>query len=93
MPAIQFPSLKRMLSAPVGTSLMALCEENAIPLTFGCGSGACGTCRVRITENPQNLSAPQQDERDFLVWIGAGADERLACQCRIQGDFALERVE
>jgi ferredoxin len=56
------------------------CEEAGVP--FACTEGVCGTCVIEIKEGKENLSAPTQEELDFL---GEGtADERLACQCKIK---------
>lgn len=56
------------------------CEEAGVP--FACTEGVCGTCVIEIVEGKENLTAPTQEELDFL---GEGTcDERLACQCRIK---------
>ena len=55
------------------------CEEAGVP--FACTEGVCGTCVIEVKEGKENLSAPTQEEEDFL---GEGTrDERLACQCTI----------
>lgn len=63
-----------------GASIQEVCEEEGVP--FACTEGVCGTCVIEIIEGQENLSAPTQEEEDFL---GEGCcDERLACQCRIK---------
>ena len=50
------------------------CEEAGVP--FACTEGVCGTCVIEVKEGKDNLSAPTQEEEDFL---GEGnRDERLA---------------
>lgn len=68
------------INLPDDSPLTEACEEAGVP--FACTEGVCGTCVIEIKEGHENLSAPTQEEEDFL---GAGtADERLACQCRIK---------
>lgn len=56
------------------------CEEAGVP--FACTEGVCGTCVIEVVEGMENLSAPTQEEQDFLG--DATCDERLACQCKIK---------
>ncbi len=63
------------------------------PHRQACGGQAeCGTCRVRVIEGADNLTAPTVDEREFVdEFPDALADgERLACQCRPTGDVVLK---
>ena len=56
------------------------------------GNGRCTTCRVRIYDGIQNVSPRTQRETevaDALRWDGF---TRLACQTRVSGDVALERL-
>lgn len=58
------------------------CEEAGIP--FACTEGICGTCVIEVTEGMENLSPFTQEEEDFL---GEMQEERLACQCKLKGDY------
>lgn len=65
---------------PDDSKIAEACEEAGVP--FACTEGVCGTCVIEVVEGKENLTAPTQEERDFL-----GDDvgcERLACQCRIK---------
>ena len=56
------------------------------------GHGRCTTCRVRICDGIQNVSArtPHEIEvADALRWDGF---TRLACQTRVSGDVTVERL-
>ena len=65
---------------PDDSPIAEACEEAGVP--FACTEGVCGTCVIEIKEGKENLSAPTQEEEDFL---GEGTcDERLACQYRIK---------
>jgi ferredoxin len=62
-----------------GSAIAESCEDAGVP--FACTEGVCGTCVIEIKEGKENLSAPTQEEEDFL---GQGTcEERLACQCKI----------
>lgn len=76
--------------APFDTPLAAIAETVGADITFGCKTGSCGTCRVRVASGVEHCSLPSPEERDFLVGLEAPPDHRLACQLRVQGDVALE---
>ena len=59
-------------------------------ITFGCRTGSCGTCRVRISEGLHHCSDPGPEERDFLQGLDAPPDQRLACQVAVHGDVAID---
>ena len=81
-----------LVEAPSGTSLQAIADAAGADITFGCRTGSCGTCRVRITEGLAQCSEPGPEERDFLQGLDAPADQRLACQVTVHGDVAIEYV-
>jgi adenylate cyclase len=52
----------------------------------GCSArGRCGTCRVRVESGAQSLSPRSATEEKTLARVGAGENERLACQARVLG--------
>ncbi len=73
--------------APPGTPLQAIADATGADITFGCRTGSCGTCRVRV-QGP--CSEATAEERDFLAGLEAPADQRLACQVRVLGDLRVE---
>lgn len=73
--------------APYGTALKDIVEATGADVTFGCGTGSCGTCRVHIRGA---CSAPGREERDFLRDLHARPGERLACQVQVLGDLEVE---
>lgn len=92
MPRITFMPEDLEVEAPVGTGLQKIAEAAGADLTFGCGTGACGTCRVRIEGQPGCASLPNAEERDFLRDLKAPVDQRLACQVKVHGDLRVTYV-
>ncbi|WP_114809669.1 2Fe-2S iron-sulfur cluster-binding protein [Paraburkholderia kururiensis] len=62
--------------------------EQTVP--FGCKAGACGTCVIKVEDGVANLGVKADEERNFLETLGyRGAEFRLACQCRLNGDVKI----
>lgn len=68
------------IELPDDSPIAEACEQAGVP--FACTEGVCGTCVIEIKSGKENLSAPTQEEEDFLG--GGTCDERLACQCKIK---------
>ncbi len=79
-----------LVEAPPGTPLQAIADAAGADITFGCRSGSCGTCRIRVREGQAHCSAMAPEERDFLLGLDAPGDHRLACQVRVDGDVEIE---
>jgi ferredoxin len=45
------------------------------------GRGACGKCVITVLLGAESLSFPTSHETEVLAKNGAGADQRLSCQC------------
>lgn len=80
------------VEVPHGTSLAEVVDASGADITFGCKSGTCGTCRVRVVDGLENLSPTTPEERDFLSSLEAEANERLGCQFCIQGDVSIDYI-
>ena len=92
MAQVNFESENMTVDVDAGMSLLNLAAEVDCDITFGCKSGSCGTCRIRIVSGMENLSPPSAEEADFLKGFGAQFDERLGCQVVIQGDCTIRYV-
>jgi ferredoxin len=57
---------------------------SGVPLS--CRGARCGACRVRVVRGENAIIAPRADELDTLRILGAGPDERLACQLQLRAD-------
>ncbi len=84
---------KAMPVADPAMTILDVSIAHKIPHVRACGGhGRCTTCRVRICDGIQNVSArtPREAEvADALRWDGF---TRLACQTRVSGDVSLERL-
>jgi ferredoxin len=86
---VRFMPEDLLVEAPAGTPLQAIADAAGADITFGCRSGSCGTCRVRILAGGDHCSPVAPEERDFLKGIEAPADHRLACQIRVDGSIEV----
>lgn len=78
---------------PEGTKLYDIAQEANLDITFGCLTGSCGTCKIRVVEGATNLSKVKPTERDYLKNTQAKEDIRLGCQCILNGDCTLDYVD
>ncbi|WP_240775729.1 2Fe-2S iron-sulfur cluster-binding protein [Nissabacter sp. SGAir0207] len=63
------------------------CREN---MKFGCRTGNCGICRIRIISGKENITRPTSKEKRLFKALNiVDPDIRLACQCQITGDVTL----
>jgi adenylate cyclase len=73
----------RVISAPVGHTLLEALRDAGIPHASVCGGRArCTTCRVRVGQGAKALAPPAPVEASALNRIHAERDVRLACQLR-----------
>jgi adenylate cyclase len=80
----------RVISAPVGRSILEAIRDEGIPHASVCGGRArCTTCRVRVSEGLEQLAPPSRLEAQALGRIEAPPNVRLACQCRPTRDVAV----
>ena len=80
----------RLKTSPAVSLLNALVREG-VPIRHDCGGKAlCGTCKVRVVAGSDGLSPVSERERLRLDAIGAGPEERLACQSYAFRDVELE---
>jgi ferredoxin len=74
-----------------GTDLLRASRLCDAPVQTLCnGIGACVQCKVRVVENPDNLSRPDSLEKDKMGNIFHITGERLGCQARVEGPVVIE---
>ena len=80
----------RVITAPVGRSILEAIRDEGLPHASVCGGRArCTTCRVRVGEGLAHLPPPGRMEAQALTRIEAPPNVRLACQCRPTRDVAV----
>lgn len=67
--------------------MVEACESLGIP--FGCTSGVCGTCEVKVLNGQNNLHSPTSEEVEF----GMDGNRRLCCQMKFSQDGEIEIEE
>jgi ferredoxin len=64
------------------------------PLLFGCRAGICGTCLIEIESGWDELTPPQELEREALdIYAPGNAKARLACQIAIDANIAVRKIK
>jgi hypothetical protein len=71
-------------------SLLEVSYDNDLPIPFGCQSGKCGICAVKVVDG--KLAEASRAEQAILEAFDCEAGVRLACQAHIAGDVALESI-
>ena len=83
-------------ATPVADPTMTILDvsiAHKIPHFRECGgNGRCTTCRVRICDGIQNVLPRTQRETQVADALRWDQFTRLACQTRVRGDVALERL-
>lgn len=75
------------------STLLDISLENKIPHLHECGgNGQCTTCRVRVIEGHQHLSARTTLEKNIAHLRRWDPSVRLACQCNVNGDVQIQRL-
>lgn len=92
MPTVTFKSDNKTAQCEPGTPLIDLCKQQGASVPFSCQNGICGTCIIKVNSGMENLSAPEEKEKNTLQMFGAGPQNRLACQCKVNGDVEIEDI-
>ncbi|HEU4442810.1 MAG TPA: adenylate/guanylate cyclase domain-containing protein [Burkholderiales bacterium] len=80
----------RVITAPVGRSILEAIRDEGLPHASVCGGRArCTTCRVRVSGGLEHLPPAGRMEARALGRIQAPPNVRLACQCRPTRDVAV----
>ena len=80
----------RIVTAPIGRSILEALRDEGIPHASVCGGRArCTTCRVRVGDGLARLGMPSNLERMALMRIDAPPNVRLACQTRPRHDVSV----
>lgn len=78
----------RCLTFQSGANLLDVLRENAIPVSYSCLSGRCGTCQCRVVEGDLINSGPESSRP-----LQNGDRYVLACQSTLSGSCTIEIPE
>lgn len=82
-----------LIEAGLKPTILDISNQNQIPHMQACGgNGRCSTCQVMVLENPQNLSPPNEIEKNMQAKKGFESNIRLACQSRVLGNIKVRRL-
>ncbi len=84
---------QRVVDVAEGESLLDASLRAKLPHTHVCGGTArCSTCRVRIEAGLEHCSPRTPAEERMAGRLHFGAEIRLACQTRVEGDVTFRRL-
>ncbi len=90
MPKVKFVPLNRTIEIKRGETLFKAARVNGIPLGSSCrGDCVCGWCKVEIVEGMENLSSPEECEKNLMKNGNYGRRERVACRAHVFGDVSI----
>ena len=73
-----------------GSSLIEICDEIDVSLSFGCTEGTCGVCELTVVNGNKNLSKVTDEEMEYLLTEDLQAGMRLGCQLKVRkGDVTF----
>jgi len=90
MPKVTFKSDGKTVEVPKGTPLSQVAEDNGASIAFSCKAGVCLSCIINVAKGMENLSPKTENEKATLEGFGAKPNQRLACQCNVNGDVEIE---
>lgn len=93
MPTVRFLDDNIETDAQKGENLRVIAKRAGASLPFGCEQGICGTCLIDVKTGAEHVSPVEDQEKETLDAMGAEPGQRLACQCRAQGDINIQCAE
>ncbi len=90
MPKVNFKSDGKEVEVPSGTPLVQVAEDNGASIAFSCKAGVCVSCLTNVNKGLENLGEKSENEKATLEGFGAKPNQRLACQCTVNGDVEIE---
>jgi 2Fe-2S ferredoxin len=71
-------------------TLLRHVQDHYIDWMHACGGkGRCTTCKAKILTGAENLPPLTESEQRYLNAGALGIDERLACQCIVDGNVTI----
>ncbi|NBV49730.1 (2Fe-2S)-binding protein [bacterium] len=90
MPIVTLEPNQITLEVPFDTLLFDAACRAGLPVASSCSAEAvCGKCVMKVMQGAQNLSVPSDHEMKLLRRDSRGANERISCMARVQGDCSV----
>lgn len=89
---ITFPQTGQACEVDFDDTLVDATFRYDLPIRFRCERAVCTTCLVEVLEGMENLSEPEEREKQTLSAIQARPHWRLACQVSVLGDVKLDYI-
>ncbi|MTI19442.1 (2Fe-2S)-binding protein [Fulvivirga sp. RKSG066] len=92
MPEITISNLfqKSLKTNEKDKPILKILHENSIDWMHACGGkGRCTTCKMIVEEGIKNISLESDFETKLRKLGALKSNERLACQCTLQGDIRV----
>ena len=91
MPRVTFLPEGMTATVDEGTSILEAARALGLEVRTDCEFGWCGTDPFRIVSGLENLSDPEEDERENIRMNHFPPGVRMACVSRVRGDVVVER--
>ncbi|MFT6633149.1 MAG: ferredoxin [Bacteriovoracaceae bacterium] len=75
-----------------GLALSEALDITSSPILFGCRTGICATCLVKVHSGAENLPEITEDEQEVIELSTDEKNCRLACCLSLKGDITLEYI-
>lgn len=95
-PLIEFPGTNfSPLELTFGEALSVKLTVQNSPILFGCRTGICGTCLIKVEDySDGELAGPDKNEREVLEMIADHEPKaRLACQIKATCRMAISSLD
>ncbi len=91
MPKISFAKPRAEIEVAVGANLMEALLKGNVPVASSCGGeGVCTKCLIKIIDGKDNLSSPNETEKDLREIHDIARNERVSCQTQVLGDIKVD---
>jgi ferredoxin len=90
MPCVTFLPHGLTVDVAEGTTLLEASRMLPLEVRTDCEFGWCGTDPFVVISGLQNLSEPEEDERENIRMNHFPSNVRMACVARVMGDVVVE---
>jgi len=81
-----------VIEAESGENFIENMDVMNSPVLFGCRTGICATCIVKVLEGSENLPPISDKELEVIDMYTKEPNCRLACQINVTGNVKLQYI-